>query len=40
MTKLIIPFLAIAAFVYALWLVVFRLRLPDPQRATGLRKRF
>jgi hypothetical protein len=38
--KLLIPFLAIAAFVYALWLVVFRLPLPNPQGATGLRKRF
>jgi hypothetical protein len=38
--KLLIPFLAIAAFVYALWLVVFRRRLPNPQGATGLRKRF
>jgi hypothetical protein len=38
--KIILPVLALAAFLYALWLVVFRLRLPDPQAAAGVRKRF
>jgi len=40
MSKLVLPLLTIAAFLYAVWLLVFRRRLPDPERVKGMRRRF
>lgn len=40
MAKIGLAILTVAAFLYALWLVVLRRRLPDPRTVTGLRKRF
>jgi len=40
MSKITIVILTLAAFLYALWLVLLRKPLPDPLKATGVRKRF
>jgi len=40
MSKLLLPLLTIAAFLYAVWLLVSKRRLPDPERAKGIRRRF
>jgi hypothetical protein len=40
MSKITIAILTLAAFLYAFWLVFLRRPLPDPVKATGLRKRF
>lgn len=40
MSKLVFACVAVAAFLYAGWLVVFRRPLPDPKRAAGVRRRF
>lgn len=40
MTKIIMAVLTVAAFVYALWLVLGKRALPDPRQTTGWRRRF
>jgi len=40
MSKITVAVLTLAAFLYAAWLVFLRKPLPDPVKATGLRKRF
>jgi hypothetical protein len=40
MSKIIIFFLALAAFSYALWLVILKKQLPDPKQSKGLKRRF
>ena len=40
MSKIALAALTIAAFAYALWLMLLKRRAPDPARASGLKKRF
>jgi hypothetical protein len=40
MSKVLIAVLTVAAFVYAVWLVLTRRRLPNPRHHRGLRRRF
>jgi len=40
MSKVIVALLVMAAFIYAVWLVLFRKKLPDPKSTSGLKRRF